>query len=100
MEQVINGKMNKKLLQKTLNYYFIYAIIILITVGPLFYIVSNFLYEADANEDLYAVKKQFDKFTKEDLTIKDVTLWNKFNHIVTIEKFNGNQKDSLFEHSF
>ncbi len=100
MEQDINGKMNKKLLQKTLNYYFIYAIIILITVGPAFYIVSNILYEDDANEDLYAIKKQFDNFTKEDLTIKDITLWNKFNRNVTIEKFNGNQKDSIFDRSY
>lgn len=100
MEQVINGKMNKKLLQKTLNYYFIYAVIILITVGPLFYIVSNILYEDDANEDLYAIKKQFDKFTKNDLTIKDITLWNKFNRDVNLQKFNGQNKDSVFEHSF
>ena len=100
MEQVINGKMNKKLLQKTLNYYFIYAIIILITVGPLFYIVTNILYEDDANEDLYAIKKQFDKFTKDDLTIKDITLWNKFNRDVNLQKFNGQLKDSLFEHSY
>ena len=100
MEQVINGKMNKKLLQKTLNYYFIYAVIILITVGPLFYIVSNILYEEDANEDLYAIKKQFDKFTKDDLTIKDITLWNKFNRDVNLQKFNGQNKDSVFEHSF
>ena len=100
MEQVINGKMNKKLLQKTLNYYFIYAVIILITVGPLFYIVSNILYEDDANEDLYAIKKQFDKFTKDDLTIKDITLWNKFNRDVNLQKFNGQNKDSVFEHSF
>jgi two-component system sensor histidine kinase ArlS len=100
MEQVINGRMNKKLLQKTLNYYFIYAVLILITVGPAFYIVSNILYEDDANEDLYAIKKQFDKFTKEDLTVKDVTLWNKFNRDVTLEKFNGQHKDSLFDHSY
>ena len=100
MEQVINGKMNKKLLQKTLNYYFIYAVIILITVGPLFYIVSNILYEDDANEDLYAIKKQFDKFTKDDLTIKDITLWNKFNRDVNLQKFNGQNKDSVFEHSY
>ena len=100
MEQVINGKMNKKLLQKTLNYYFIYAVIILITVGPLFYIVSNILYEDDANEDLYAKKKQFDKFTKDDLTIKDITLWNKFNRDVNLQKFNGQNKDSVFEHSY
>lgn len=100
MEQVINGKMNKKLLQKTLNYYFIYAVIILITVGPLFYIVSNILYEDDANEDLYAIKKQFDKFTKDDLTIKNITLWNKFNRDVNLQKFNGQNKDSVFEHSY
>ena len=100
MEQVISGKMNKKLLQKTLNFYFIYAIIILITVGPLFYIVSNILYEDDANEDLFAIKKQFDRFTKDDLTIKDVALWNKFNRDVNLQKFNGQLKDSLFEHSY
>lgn len=100
MEQVINGKMNKKLLQKTLNYYFIYALVILITVGPAFYIISNILYEDDANEDLYAIKKQFDKFTKDDLTIMDITLWNKFNRDVNLEKFNGIQKDSLFDHSY
>ncbi len=100
MEQVINGKMNKKLLQKTLNYYFIYALAILITVGPLFYIVSNILYEEDANEDLYAIKKQFTKFTKDDLKIKDIAIWNKFNRDVTLQKFNGIQKDSLFDHSY
>lgn len=100
MEQVINGKMNKKLLQKTLNYYFIYAVLILIIVGPAFYIASNILYEDDANEDLYAIKKQFDKFTKDDLTVKDITLWNKFNRDVNLEKFNGIQKDSLFDHSY
>lgn len=100
MEQVINGKMNKKLLQKTLNYYFIYAIIILIIVAPIFYIVSNVLYENDANEDLHVLKKQFDKFTKEDLKIKDIAIWNKFNRDVNIEKYNGIKKDSLFDHSY
>ncbi|UPT71010.1 MAG: HAMP domain-containing histidine kinase [Flavobacterium sp. JAD_PAG50586_2] len=92
--------MNKKLLQKTLNYYFIYALVILITVGPAFYIISNILYEDDANEDLYAIKKQFDKFTRDNLTIKDIALWNKFNRDVNLEKNNGIQKDSLFDHSY
>lgn len=100
MEQDINGKWNKKLLQKTLNYYFIYAVLILITVGPVFYIVSNILYEDDANEDLYAIKKQFDKFTKDNLKIEDIAIWNKFNRDVNLEKFNGIQNDSLFDHSY
>jgi len=100
MEQATNGKMNKKLLQKTLNYYFIYAVVILITVAPVFYIISNVLYEDDANEDLYAIKKQFDTFTKDELTLKDIALWNKFNKDVNLQKFNGITKDSLFDHSY
>ncbi|MFC4510209.1 sensor histidine kinase [Flavobacterium buctense] len=100
MEQATNGKMNKKLLQKTLNYYFIYAVVILITLAPVFYIISNILYEDDANEDLYAIKKQFDTFTKDDLTLKDITLWNKFNKDVNLQKFNGITTDSLFDHSY
>ena len=100
MEQATNGKMNKKLLQKTLNYYFIYAVVILITVAPVFYVISNILYEDDANEDLYAIKRQFDTFTKDDLTINEITLWNKFNKDVTLQKFNGIIKDSVFDHSY
>ena len=100
MEQVTNGKMNKKLLQKTLRYYFIYAIVILITTAPIFYVVSNILYEDDANEDLYAIKKQFDKFNKVDLTIKFIPLWNKFNRDVTIQKFDGVKTDVLFYKSY
>lgn len=100
MEQATNGKMNKKLLQKTLNYYFIYAVVILITVAPIFYVISNILYEDEANEDLYAIKKQFDAFTKDDLTIKEIKLWNKFNKDVNLQKFNGIIKDSVFDHSY
>ncbi|WP_394757969.1 sensor histidine kinase [Flavobacterium sp.] len=92
--------MTKKLLQKTINYYFIYAVVILIAIGPIFYFVSNILYIDDANEDLYAIKKQFDKFTKDDLKIKDISIWNTFNRDVNLQKFNGQLKDSLFEHSY
>lgn len=100
MGQVINGKRNKKLLQKTLNYYYLYAVSVLILVGPAFYFVSNILYEADANEDLYAIKKQFNTFNKGDITVKDIPLWNKFNRNVNLQKFNGQNKDCLFERSY
>lgn len=100
MEQDINGKRNKKLLQKILKYYFIYAVVILFTIAPIFYEVSNILFEHEANEDLYAIKAEFDQFTKKDLPIKDIVLWNKFNRDITIEKFNGNSKDSLFDHNY
>lgn len=100
MEQVTNGKQTKKLLQKTLKYYFIYAVIIIIAIAPIFYGISNLLYEHEANEDLYAIKEDFDQFTKKELTISEIALWNKYNRYVTLQKFNGNFKDSLFDHSY
>ena len=92
--------MNKKLLQKTLHFYFIYSVLLLFTVGPVFYIASNILYEKDADEDLYAIRNQFNKFTKNDLKLTDVAVWNKFNRDVHLKKFNGLQKDSVFDHSY
>lgn len=100
MEQDINGKQTKKLLQKTLNYYFIYALVTLIVVGSVFYFASTFLYEDEANEDLYAIKKDFDFFAKKELTLNEIGLWNKYNRDVRLQKFNGNFKDSLFDHSY
>lgn len=100
MEQVTNGKMTKKLLQKTLNYYFIFSISILVIIAPVFYIYSNYLFVDEADEDLYILKHQFEKFTLADLKKTDIALWNKYNRDVNILKWDGRVKDSLYDHSY
>lgn len=99
-EPVINGKMTKKLLNKTLNYYFIYALVVLISIGPLFYLISNVLFEDDADEDLIVLKEYFVKNTVGKLKINDIEKWNSYSHDVKIEKFNGLKNDTLFDQSF
>lgn len=94
-----NGKMTKKLLHKTLNYYFIYALLVLVSIGPVFYLISEALFDEEADEDIMVLKHHFDKFTVKKLTIKDINLYNSYNQDVKIEKFNGLKKDTLFDYS-
>lgn len=91
--------MTKKLLNKTLNYYFIYAVLILISIGPVFYMLSDALFDEEADEDLMVLKNHFDKFTKDKLTLKDINLFNSYNQDLKIEKYKGISKDTLFDYS-
>lgn len=84
MEQDINGMKKNKLLQQTIYYYFLYSIVILVIIGPIFYFLSVFLYEKEANEDLYVIKEQFDKTIGSELKVQDIAKWNKFNRNVSI----------------
>lgn len=100
MERVINGKMTKKLLHKTLNYYFVYALVVLLSIGPSFYLISSFLFENDADEDLLVLKDNFTNHTLGKLKEKDIVSWNNFSHDMKIEKANGKVKDTLFDFNF
>lgn len=97
---VTNGKMTKKLLHKTLRYYFVYAIIILVCTGPVFYILSDVFSDDEADEDLLLMKMHFDKFTKDSLTTADIPVWNKYSQDIKIGKYEGVQKDTLFDRNF
>jgi hypothetical protein len=59
MDLVINGNMNKKLLQKTSRLYLIYAVVILIVSAPIFYYLTEKLYLDDADEALLLNKIEF-----------------------------------------
>lgn len=99
-ELATSGKMTKKLLNKTLNYYFFYALSILLVVGPVFYITSDIFFDYEADEDLSVLKNNFFRFTKDRLKADEIKLWNSYNHDQKIEKFNGINKDTLFDRSF
>jgi two-component system sensor histidine kinase ArlS len=92
--------MTKKLLHKTLNYYFIYALLVLLSIGPAFYVLSDVLFENDADEDLMVVKHHFTKFTVNKLTLEDIKFWNDYNQDIKIEKYNGILRDTLFDRNF
>ena len=101
MEQVINGKMNKKLLQKTLKYYLSFSVIVMLLAAPLFYFISQFLYIDDADEELLILKKEFVTFSTPELNQTDIAVWNKWNRDLKIEKNNVQiNKDTLFYQSY
>ncbi len=101
MEQATNGKMNKKLLQKTLKYYLSYSIIVMLLAAPLFYFISQFLYIDDADEELLILKKEFVAFSIPELNTTDIVIWNTWNRDLKIEKNNAQiKKDTLFYRSY
>lgn len=101
MEQVINGKMTKKLLQKTLKYYLSFSVIVMLLAAPLFYFISQFLYIDDADEELLILKKEFVTFSTPELNQTDIAVWNKWNRDLKIEKNNVQiNKDTLFYQSY
>ncbi len=101
MEQVINGKMTKKLLQKTLKYYLFFSVIVMLLAAPLFYFISQFLYIDDADEELLILKKEFVTFSTPELNQTDIAVWNKWNRDLKIEKNNVQiNKDTLFYQSY
>lgn len=96
MVLVINGNMNKKLLQKTSRLYLIYAVFILIVSAPIFYFLTEKLYLDDADEALFLNKKEFLLYTVDKLKKSDIALWNTFNRDNKILRYDNTEKDILF----
>jgi len=93
---VINGNMNKKLLQKTSRLYLIYAVVILIVSAPIFYYLTEKLYLDDADEALLLNKIEFLQYSLPKLKKSDIPTWNKFNRENKIIESGVNSKDTLF----
>lgn len=101
MEPATNGKMNKKLLQKTLKYYLSFSVIVMLLAAPLFYFISQFLYIDDADEELLILKKEFVTFSIPELNKTDIAVWNKWNRDLKIEKnIAPITRDTLFYQSY
>jgi signal transduction histidine kinase len=96
MGLVINGKMNKKLLQKTSRLYLIYAVVILIVSAPIFYYLTEKLYLDDADEALLINKIKFLRYSAPKLKKSDIPIWNKYNREDKIVESKIISKDTLF----
>lgn len=101
MEQATNGKMNKKLLQKTLKYYILFSIVVMILGIPLFFFVTQWLYLHETDEALVVKKEEFIKFYLPQIKENEIAIFNKLSSDLQIEKFQETiLKDTLFNRSF
>lgn len=93
---VTNGKMAKKLLNKTLRSYLIFSILVLVISAPVFYYSTQRLYMEETDEALFLHKNEFLKYTLPGFTINDIASWNRFNRDVKIDSLKKVDKDTFF----
>lgn len=91
------GGIKRKLLQKTLQYYIYFALIILIATAPVFYFTTQWLYLRKTGKTLRLSKKDFYKYSLPNLKKSDIDLWNKMDWSIKIKDYQPEIKhDSVF----
>lgn len=73
-----------KLLNKTLLYYGLFAIILLLLSAPLYYFLSEKLYLDDVDEAILLRKNEFYSNTLATLKESEIPTWNRFNRDIHI----------------
>ena len=93
--------MSKKLLHKTLRYYLLFSIAVLLVSAPMFYFITNKLFIDEADEGIVLRKDEFLKDHLATIQPEQISIWNKFNRDIKIEKRKTDLKsDSLFYRHF
>ncbi|HTH58201.1 MAG TPA: HAMP domain-containing sensor histidine kinase [Cyclobacteriaceae bacterium] len=69
----------QNLLTKTLRWYIVFAVIILLVTAPIFYFVTQRLYIDEANETLKLHKKEFVRYHLPTLKLDSIDTWNRYN---------------------
>lgn len=77
--------MTKKLLNKTLNYYILFSLGVLLLGIPLFFFTTRWLYFHETDEALIVQKEEFVKFYAPKLKDDEIGLFNKLNRDLQIE---------------
>jgi signal transduction histidine kinase len=88
--------MNKKLLHKTQRIYLYILIVLFAVTAPLFYFFIQKLYLQEIDETLILSKSEFLHKSISELTVKDISVWNKFNSRIQIQPYHNLLKDTLF----
>ncbi len=92
--------MSKNLLNKTLQIYSIYAIIILIVAAPIFYFAIKRLYIKEADDTLLLHKKEFVLYTLPSMQEDLIPTWNRFNRNTQIINDGILKADSIYAASY
>ena len=100
MDLDTNGKLTKKLLNKSSKVFLMYALLLLVVAAPVFYVVTEDMYIADADETLLLRKAEFFKYFNLKLHKDEIPNYNKLNRDNKILKWNGHVSDSLFHATY
>jgi len=92
--------MNKKLLHKTQRIYLYILIVLFAVTAPLFYFFIQKLYLQEIDETLILSKSEFLDQSIAELTVKDISVWNKFNSRIQIQQDQNILKDTLFNQQY
>ncbi len=92
--------MSKKLLNRTLQLYSIYAVIILVVAAPVFYFVIKRLYIKEADDTLLLHKKEFVLYTLPSMREDLIPTWNRFNRNTQIISGASLRVDSIYAASY
>lgn len=92
----------RRLLNRTLLYYTIFATLILLLSTPFLYWMMEKLYTDDVDEAIMLRKKEFETNNEKSLTISDITVWNRFNRDIRIlpDTVVSSPKDSIIQQIF
>ncbi|MCF6131220.1 type IX secretion system histidine kinase PorY [Flavobacterium wongokense] len=92
--------MTKKLLNKTLRYYMMFSLAVMLLGVPLFFFISQWLYLHEADEALAVQKDEFVRFYLPEIKEDEIAVFNKLGSDVQIEKNeSGIVKDTMYERS-
>lgn len=86
MGWVTNGKMTKKLLHKTLRHYSAFSLGVMLLGVPLFFFITQWLYEHEADEALAVQKEEFVKFHLPAIREDEIAVFNKLSRDLQIGK--------------
>ncbi len=92
----------RRLLNRTLLYYTIFATLILLLSTPFLYWMMEKLYTDDVDEAIMLRKKEFETNNEKSLTISDITVWNRFNRDIRIlpDTVVSSPKNSIIQQIF
>lgn len=94
-------RMKQKLLHKTLRSYLVFSTLVLLIAAPLFYLMTQELYRADAEETLHLRKQDFLQTTLHQLNASEIPVWNKMNRDTQLIPYrSGVKKEVLFYQSY
>jgi signal transduction histidine kinase len=91
-----NGKMTKKLLNKTTSNLVIFSVIILLIAAPAFYFISKKMYVDETDETLSLFIDEFKEYYLPKFETTEIAVLNKYNRSINILPYHGVKKDTFF----